>query len=130
MSSHGEDVWREIQVLQQEVSLLNTRNRKVGLDKAWDQSLARTLFVAVMTFLCLGVYMSAIRVKNSWLSAIVPTVGFVLTTWSFPTAKNAWVRWHGTPVELNTAAQEAGEKASSVVPIVVLRAVMSLGILY
>ena len=94
VSSTHNAMWREISQLQHEVALLKARNRRVGLDKAWSDSLSRKLLIAAATYASLGVYMAAIGIKDPWLNAIVPTVGYVLSTWSFPAARNAWVRLH------------------------------------
>jgi hypothetical protein len=48
--------------------------------------------VAISTYLILATYMHAIEVRIPFLNAIIPTVGYMLSTWSLPAAKKAWMR--------------------------------------
>jgi len=78
--------------LEQRIAKIEARNRKVELDKAWETSLARKLLVAVLTYLVVAVFMSGMGVDNSWLNAIIPSMGFLLSTLTIPIVKDLWLK--------------------------------------
>jgi hypothetical protein len=78
--------------LEEEIARIKERNKKVEADKAWETSLARKLLIAVFTYLAIAIYMWAINMPSPFLNAIVPTVGFVLSTLTLPTFKKLWMK--------------------------------------
>ena len=48
-------------------------------------------FIMIITYFTLCGYMIAIGVQDPFLNAIVPTVGFNLSTWSLPWVKQIWM---------------------------------------
>jgi hypothetical protein len=48
-------------------------------------------FIMIITYFTLCAYMVAIDVSAPFLNAIVPTVGFNLSTWSLPWVKQLWM---------------------------------------
>ncbi|MBI5358464.1 hypothetical protein HZB69_02430 [Candidatus Amesbacteria bacterium] len=81
-----------IEKLEKEIELLKLRNLRIEKDKLWETSYTRRLLIAVFTFLSIGIYMWAIGIDRPWLNAIVPTVGFTLSTLSLPWFKELWHR--------------------------------------
>ncbi len=81
-----------IQQLEQEVKKLKERNERVEADKAWETSWTRRGLIALFTYLALGLYLLAIKIPAPWLNAIVPTVGFLLSTLTFPFFRRLWLR--------------------------------------
>lgn len=67
------------------------RNRRVENDKAWETSLTRFILVVSSTYVVLAIVFLAIGVENSLIAAIVPTAGYVLSTFSFPIVKRRWL---------------------------------------
>lgn len=82
-----------IEQLEQRIAVIEGRNRRVELDKAWETSLTRRLLILIGTYAILGAYLWAIEIPRPWLNAIVPTVGFALSTLALPPARRAWERW-------------------------------------
>lgn len=82
-----------IEQLEQEVEKIKTRNKAVELDKAWETSWVRRLLIAIFTYLSISLYLWAIHIDRPWLNAIVPTVGFILSTLTIPFFKNLWLRY-------------------------------------
>lgn len=82
-----------LEKLEQRVTRIEVRNRKVELDKAWETSLARKLLVAALTYLVVGIFMNTVGVDSPWLNAIVPSVGFALSTLTIPVVKNLWLKF-------------------------------------
>jgi hypothetical protein len=63
----------------------------VEADKAWERSYSRRILLVVFTYLAIGIYLSAIDIPNAWLNAIVPSVGFMLSTLTIPIFKDYWL---------------------------------------
>ncbi len=79
--------------LEQRISRIERRNRKVETDKAWETSFTRKFFIALFTYLAIALYLDAIEVKDSWLNAIVPTAGFLLSTLTFSFIRRLWEKY-------------------------------------
>ena len=73
--------------LQKEIDYIKLRNQRVEKDKAWETSTARKVSVAVLTYLTILLFFVVIKVKNPMINAIVPTLGFLLSTMSLPFIK-------------------------------------------
>lgn len=78
--------------LEKEVEKLKERNRKVELDKKWETSLTRRGLLIIFTYLAIGLYLNAVDIENPWLNAIVPSVGFLLSTLTLSYFKNLWIK--------------------------------------
>lgn len=70
---------------------IEQRNSRVEADKAWETSWTRRFFIALFTYLVISLYMLAIGVERPWLNAIIPTVGFLLSTLTLSFIKKTWV---------------------------------------
>lgn len=79
--------------LEKEINKLKERNKRVELDKAWETSFTRRIILIIFTYLAIGLYLSAIKIENPWLNAIVPSVGFLLSTLTLPYFKNLWIKF-------------------------------------
>jgi len=77
--------------LENRVTALEERNKRVETDKGWETSWTRRILIGIFTFLAIGIYLRAIDISNPWLNAIVPTVGFMLSTLTLPTARKIWI---------------------------------------
>jgi len=80
----------EIEGLEKRIADIETRNTLVEADKAWETSMARKIIVAVFTYAVIGLFMMSISVAKPWINAIVPTLGFLLSTLSLPIFKKMW----------------------------------------
>ena len=79
--------------LEKEIQLIKNRNKKVESDKAWEVSWTRRILIATFTYVAIGLYLQAIKVDNSWLNSIVPTIGFMLSTVTLPWFKKLWIKF-------------------------------------
>lgn len=77
--------------IEQEVRKLQERNKRVEADKAWETSLARKVLILVTTYLVASLAMFVIGVHDFFLNAIIPTLGFFLSTLTFPFVKRWWI---------------------------------------
>lgn len=82
----------KFQQLETRVQSIENRNKKVELDKAWEISYTRRFFVVVFTYLSIAFYLKYIIKIEPWLNAIVPTLGFLLSTLTLPFLKKIWDR--------------------------------------
>lgn len=79
------------QQLEKRLSVIETRNKKVEKEKAWETSGVRKISIAVITYFALAGYFGLILKVNPWVNAIVPTVGFLLSTSSLSVIKKIWL---------------------------------------
>ena len=84
----------KIDELEKEIGKLKERNKRVELDKSWETSYTRRGLLIIFTYLAIGFYLNAIHVENPWLNAIVPSVGFLLSTLTLPYFKNLWIKFN------------------------------------
>ena len=78
--------------LQQEIAALHERNRRVELDKAWETSFFRRSLVMIFIYATAALFMFIAHLEKSWLGALVPALGYLLSTLSFPPIKRLWMR--------------------------------------
>jgi len=82
----------DIKKLEQEISKIKERNAKVESDKAWETSLFRKFLIAVLTYIVIVLFFYFADLQKPFVNAIVPTVGFVLSTLSVPVFKDLWTK--------------------------------------
>lgn len=78
--------------LEERITKIETRNKTVETDKAWETSYTRKIILIIFTYLSIGFYMNAINVSNPWLNAIIPSLGFLLSTLTLPFFKKLWTK--------------------------------------
>ncbi len=78
--------------IEKEIEIIRLRNSKVELDKAWEISWARRIFITLITYLIAWVWLVLIHEPKSWLKAFVPVVGYILSTLTLPPLKNWWIK--------------------------------------
>jgi len=74
-----------------DIAQIHVRNERVELAKAWETSLTSKVSIAGPTYLAMIVLMWSLSVDKPYLNAIVPTLGFVLSTLSLPVVKSLWL---------------------------------------
>jgi len=82
----------DIMNTKKEISAIKERNARVEADKAWETSKARKIVIAVLTYLVIVLFFFAAGLPNPLVNALVPTVGFMLSTLSLPWFKRAWIK--------------------------------------
>ena len=77
--------------LEERVSNIEKRNKKVETDKAWETSMARKVCIMILTYIVVILYSYTIRkVDNVFLSSLVPVIGFTLSTLSLNKIRAIW----------------------------------------
>lgn len=82
----------QIEELESEIIKIKKRNLAVEADKAWETCWSRRTYIAVFTYLAITIYMLVVHIDRPFLNAIVPTVGFMLSTLTLPWIKNVWIK--------------------------------------
>lgn len=77
--------------LENRIEKIELRNKKVEMDKAWEGSITRRFLIVLFTFISIGTYMWAIGVNNPLLNAVIPSLGFTLSTLTLPYFKKLWM---------------------------------------
>lgn len=77
--------------LENRIAKIELRNKKVEMDKAWEGSLTRRFLIVLFTYISIGTYMWAIGVTNPLLNAVIPSLGFTLSTLTLPYFKKLWM---------------------------------------
>ncbi|MDO8486950.1 MAG: hypothetical protein Q7S45_01460 [Candidatus Curtissbacteria bacterium] len=81
----------ELEKLKKEIEAIKARNARVERDKAWETSWTRKIAVAAATYAVVLIFFLIIKIDRLFLSAIVPTLGFILSTLSVDILKNWWL---------------------------------------
>lgn len=79
--------------LEKEILAIKNRNKKVEIDKAWETSLTRKIILIVFTYIAIGLYLQVINIDYPWLNAIVPSIGFLLSTLTLSFLKKLWEKY-------------------------------------
>lgn len=69
---------------------IEERNKRVELDKKWEGSWARRILLMLFTYLAIFLYFLVINIEQAYLNAVVPTIGFLLSTLTLPLFKRLW----------------------------------------
>ncbi|OGE78164.1 MAG: hypothetical protein A2751_03320 [Candidatus Doudnabacteria bacterium RIFCSPHIGHO2_01_FULL_46_14] len=78
------------QNIEKEIKEIRERNRRVEIDKAWETSWTRRLFIAVTIYVVAAIWLLMISETNPWLKALIPSLGYILSTLSLPFIKSFW----------------------------------------
>ena len=83
----------QLQELEHRIHTIEQRNKNVELDKAWEGSNTRKILLAVFTYVCIALYLHFIIHIDPILNAIVPAIGFLLSTLTLPFFKSLWAKY-------------------------------------
>lgn len=81
----------QITALEVRVAAIEERNARVEADKAWETSLFRKVTLGVLTYVVIALYLWYIKSDDPFTSALVPAVGFFLSTLTLPFIRDYWV---------------------------------------
>ncbi|MDD5055248.1 MAG: hypothetical protein PHZ00_03180 [Candidatus Peribacteraceae bacterium] len=80
-----------LEQLEQRIKTIEERNARVEAEKAWEVSVFRKATIAVMTYVVASVVLIWIGSWQPFLSALIPTIGFILSVQSLPFIKRWWI---------------------------------------
>jgi len=76
------------------IAQIQARNKKVEADKAWETSFTRRILIAFLTYLVMVSTMYFVLSSSQpFLDAIIPTLGFVLSTLGLGFIKKIWLNY-------------------------------------
>ena len=82
---------RDEMAVKEDIERIKERNRRVEADKAWETSISRKVVIVVFTY-CLSVMvLLSIDAPEPFFNAIIPTLGFLLSTMTFGFLKKWWI---------------------------------------
>jgi hypothetical protein len=81
-----------MQNIEKEIEVIKKRNKAVEIDKAWEISWTRRVFVVIFTYLSIGIYLWVVGIERPWINAIIPAIAFLLSTLTLPYIKNIWIK--------------------------------------
>ena len=82
-----------IEEIDKRLQKIEERNKSVELNKAWETSYTRRVLISIFTYLAIALYLQFIVGIDPWINAIVPTIGFLLSTLSQPFLKKVWEKF-------------------------------------
>lgn len=83
----------QIEELEERIKKIEARNKGVELNKAWETSFTRQILIIIFTYIAIALYLKFIVGINPWINAIVPSVGFLLSTLTLPWFKKQWIKY-------------------------------------
>lgn len=83
--------------LESRVAAIESRNSRVTMDKAWETSYVRIGIICVITYVFAVLVLNAIGNDRPLFNALIPVLGFFLSTQSLPFLKNWWAAHRKDP---------------------------------
>ena len=81
-----------IKELEKRINEIENRNKRVEADKAWETSLLRKWLIIIFTYVFAVLYLQIADTTKPWFGAVVPCVGFYLSTQSIKVIKFWWIK--------------------------------------
>ena len=76
------DIVERLSLVETKLQRVLQRNHEKDVDKSFEASYFRVILIMLITYLCIFGYLSFLNTPRPALNAIVPTIGFNLSTWS------------------------------------------------
>ncbi|NDC22376.1 hypothetical protein EBZ57_03335 [bacterium] len=73
------------------IEKLESRNKKVEGDKAWETSWLRRISIMFLTYMVVVVYLKFVIHIDPWINALVPVIGFAASTLTLTFLKRSWL---------------------------------------
>ena len=77
--------------IEDDIRMIQERNARVDADKAWETSLTRKILILFITYVLATSVMWVIGVDMPYINALIPTLGYFLSTLSLRFAKKYWL---------------------------------------
>ena len=81
----------DFEKLEKRIDEIEKRNKRVEADKAWETSTLRKTLIIVMTYVFAVLYLKIADTTNPFFGAVVPCVGFFLSTQTLNVIKKKWL---------------------------------------
>ena len=80
-----------MQDIEERLDAIEERNLRVSYDKAWETSWVRRGLIAGITYVCAFILLNILGHDGAWKHALVPVMGYLLSTFSLPPLKKMWI---------------------------------------
>lgn len=78
--------------LEARIKKLEARNLRVEADKQWETSWFRKIAIMLLTYIVVVVYLKYVVRIDPWINALVPVIGFFLSTLTISYFKTEWIK--------------------------------------
>ena len=78
--------------IEKRLSAIESRNSRVQDDKAWEISWTRRISIMLLTYIVVCVYLRYVVHIDPWINALVPVIGFLLSTLTITRVKALWLK--------------------------------------
>lgn len=82
----------DLEKIKKDIEDIKERNKRVEMEKAWEISLFRKILIVIFTYIVIALFFIFVRLPKPFLNAIVPTIGFILSTLSVSYFKKIWIK--------------------------------------
>lgn len=79
------------QEIEKQLEIIKQRNARVEANKAWEASRVRIASICLVTYIFACVLLWPLGAEKFWLDALVPPLGFFLSTRSIRLVKRWWI---------------------------------------
>lgn len=104
------DLQKHFKKLVETVENITQRNIRVEADKAWETSYFRKGCIALLTYFVAVLFMWSIGVQKPLLNALIPVLGFLLSTLSLPAIKQWWIQKYISEHSFHKSGRKIMEK--------------------
>lgn len=87
-----QNIEKRLTQLEAQVQNIHARNQRVEADKNWETSWMRKGLIATLTYVVISLFFISIKTTQPFINAIVPTLGFLLSTLTIDMAKKYWLK--------------------------------------
>ena len=77
--------------IEERLAIIGSRNARVEDDKAWETSWIRRISIMVLTYAVVSFYLRFVVHIDPWINALVPVIGFLLSTLTVSLLKKYWL---------------------------------------
>lgn len=81
--------------IEERVADIEARNKRVETDKAWEVSYTRRLTIGLLTYVVIVSYLVVIDNDKPLVNALVPVVGYLLSTLVVRSVRRFWQKTRG-----------------------------------
>ncbi len=79
--------------IEERIQKIEKRNKEVESNKSWETSWSRKILLSFFTYFSIAMYLKYIVQIDPWVNAIVPAIGFLLSTLTLPYFKKLWEKY-------------------------------------
>eukprot|EP01038_Epipyxis_sp_PR26KG_P004873 gene4873-6829_t len=83
----------KLQEIESSVKTIKLRNNEKDKEKDFERSYSRVFVIMCLTYCSIYGFMIWLKVQRPELSALIPTIGFNLSTWSLSVVKFFWIQY-------------------------------------